>query len=690
MTRSVRRIQMGLLALVVVVIAATVWSLRRPASSGPRAAAPGLDGRTTRMADWHHEWLSPSGKRVRLDAKTMLGVEGEEMKLTGVRLAFPYTVQGKVENSTVTSDQGVFTPADGKALFQGHVQVRTDEGLELDTESLLYEGTDGSEGRASTEAPFVFKRKGVSGSATGLTQDPAAGRLTFHADVKVRIQDDPEDVPVDIVSRRAVTDRQEQTIRFIDAVEVVQGPDLLTCAELIVNFSDDGNGIQRAQAVGGIHLRTSSGRGLTGKAEGDAGGGVRDLRSERLDLWYRPDRTLERAEAGPDGELVLEPGPGALPEARRIKSRFLFFFFDEQGRFTEVQGRKDTTFSTEPRPPSTRPARTGACQNLVARFHPETGDMTYGEFIKDVVFTLGDRRITSNRAWYESEKDLLILKEDPEIADAKSRLSAQAIDVTMGTGNLTARQKVRHVVQGEPGGGGLLRPAETLLTSRFFDYDAATRTGRYREGALLRSGTDEVRADDLRVQEQEGGARRLTARGSVVSLMTPQSKPGEPAATTIEGRAREMIYDPQARRIDYTRDVVLLQGDIRTRSPKATLHLSADGGGVDRLEAGEPVVVEEGSRRGSGTRGVYTPADRTMVLTGPNVTLTEPGRTVQGRSVTFRAGDEKVLVDGREQVRTETVFKGDAEAPPAKGAPATPAGAGPGAGKVPERRSPQP
>ena len=60
----------------------------------------------------------------------------------------------------------------------------------------------------------------------------------------------------------------------------------------------------------------------------------------------------------------------------------------------------------------------------------------------------------------------------------------------------------------------------------------------------------------------------------------------------------------------------------------------------------------------------------------------------RGESEWFRAGDEKVLVDGREQVRTETVFKDDGE--PAAKAAAPPAATAPGSGKAPERRAPQP
>jgi lipopolysaccharide export system protein LptA len=54
-----------------------------------------------------------------------------------------------------------------------------------------------------------------------------------------------------------------------------------------------------------------------------------------------------------------------------------------------------------------------------------------------------------------------------------------------------------------------------------------------------------------------------------------------------------------------------------------------------------------------------------MVLTGDKVVLQDPGQEVEGRSLTFRVGDETILVDGQEQVRTQTIIRSQ-QAPPPK------------------------
>ena len=135
----------------------------------------------------------------------------------------------------------------------------------------------------------------------------------------------------------------------------------------------------------------------------------------------------------------------------------------------------------------------------------------------------------------------------------------------------------------------------------------------------------------------------------------PTSKDKPPAA--VEARAAKMVYEEAKREVIYEGDVAIKQGDIATRSPKARLLLSADGQKLESLKAGEPVEVVQGARKARGTHGTYTPADETMVLTGDKVVLLDPGQEVEGRSLTFRVGDETILVDGQEQVRTQTIIR---------------------------------
>jgi len=205
------------------------------------------------------------------------------------------------------------------------------------------------------------------------------------------------------------------------------------------------------------------------------------------------------------------------------------------------------------------------------------------------------------------------------------------------------------------------RGPETYFRSflaRVLEYDSAAKTARYRENALLRSGKDELRAPLIVVEEPAPERRRLTASGGIASLMYPKSEPGATKAPLpVEVRASDLVWEEAKAEVVYKGDVAVKQGDIQSRSPLATVTLTPDGGGIEKVVAGEPVDVQQGQRRASGARGTYTPRNETMVLVGEKVVLQDPQQQTEGRFLTFHAGDDTILVDGREEVRPESVFK---------------------------------
>jgi hypothetical protein len=97
-----------------------------------------------------------------------------------------------------------------------------------------------------------------------------------------------------------------------------------------------------------------------------------------------------------------------------------------------------------------------------------------------------------------------------------SELRGRRIQIWTRTRNVAASENVRHTVsrRGKTVRAGMLGGAEpAVLICREFDYDAASRTARYRDNALLRSGRDEVRAPTIVLEDRAEGGRRLTASG---------------------------------------------------------------------------------------------------------------------------------------------------------------------------------
>lgn len=661
--QTTRLIRGGLLAGMAVLAAVVTRSLSQ-SSRAPRPSAEsspsGAESPTTatRMEGFTHFRMEMGETKFSVKAKSYTGKEGEEMHLQGVEVVFQYMAHGKEGTSRITADESIYTPTLQKAVFRGNVHVVTEDGFAFDTQSLIYRG---DKNLARTEDPVRFQRKDLSGSATGVIYDARERRLELLADVVLKLQD-PDNPPMDIKSARAVFERQEGLLKFMENVEVVQGGDRLTAGRFLVNIADDTQAVYRAQAVEDVNLWMGGGTLGQGLAPSSAGRGPRHLTAKKLDLWFRPDRTLQDATAGPDGVLTIMPGKGDPPEKRILKARFLGFAFDERGKLAELRGQKDSSFVAQPLPPSKALARTLTCQSFIARVDPATGEPAIIEFTKDVVFVEGPQRATAEKAYFDGPKSSLFLQEGPTLADQAqgSKLTAKVISIATRSGDVNAHDDVRHILDKPGTEGGLLdgKGGSTLMASDRFDYTASTKVAHYRQSALLRTGKDEIRGDEIRIHELAGGKRRLEAAGSVVSRMHPAAEKGaaKPAAL-VEARAKEMTYEEGRNEIVYTGDVVIRQGDIQTTSPKATLKLVEGGNSIDTLVAGEPVEVQQGVRKATGARATYTPRTETMLLVGESVVLKDPTQELKGRSLTFHVGDARILVDGREQVRTELIIR---------------------------------
>jgi lipopolysaccharide transport protein LptA len=388
---------------------------------------------------------------------------------------------------------------------------------------------------------------------------------------------------------------------------------------------------------------------------------------------FRSRGVLQEAIAVNAASLEIDPGPQDPPEKRRVAAPQLRFDFDEQGRLvslkglparqTEERAPREAVLTSVPLPPSTAAGRRVQSDTFAAALDAESGAVRGAQFDGSVAFTEAGRKAWASRAVYDEGAGIITLTGDPRIVDEQegSELRARRIQLWTRTRNVAASDNVRHTVshRGKATRAGMLGGTEpAVLLCREFDYDAASRTARYRENALLRSGRDEVRAPILVLEEKTEGRRRLTASEGTTSLLHPRPEKGaskEPAP--VESRSKEMVYEESEGRIVYTGDVEIRQGDILTRSPEAVVTLTKDGGAVDRMTAGEPVEVQQGARRATGQRGTYDPSNETMVLVGEKVVLQDVDRRLEGRVLTFEVGGDRIRVDGREEVRTEAVFK---------------------------------
>jgi len=685
-TRLARRL---LLALLVVVTGAVAWSLRRPAPR-PTPAEPGpapSPGQGTTVSDGSLLRFSGGKEKVQVRFREMVGQEGDATHLTGVEVTLPFAGQGRESTATITADDSLYESASQRASFKGNVHVKTDDGFELESDSLKYRG---DKQRVFTRDPVKFRRGRTSGSAKAMEYAAGAG-LTLMGDVHVRMED-ASGPPAEVDSATAWGSREERVVRFEGGVVARQGGRELRSQKLQLDLNEDLTAVERAAAIEEVDLVTAPGAALPGQAA--PGGGRKRLQCRRLNVVFRRPGTLQEALAVNSASLEIDPGPGEAREKRRIAAPQLRFGFDEVGRLVSLQGlparqtepeaARFALLTTEPVPPSPEPKRSLRSDRLAATLDPETGDVSGATFDGAVAFEEPGRRGFAARAVYEDGPGLVTLTGDPRIVDEEQGSELRGKRIRLGTREHTvaASENVRHTVtprkrSARPGLLGSDQPA--VLFCREFDYDPRTKTAHYEQNALLQSGKDEVRAPTIVIQEDAAGMRKLTASGGTTSVLHPRPQreggeapktPPKKTATTqkearaaprepvpVETRSRDMVYDEAANTVVYTGDVEIHQGDIVTLSPHAVVNLTKDGGAVEKLVAGEPVEVRQGARHASGKQGTYTPANETLLLVGEPVVLQEADRRLEGRVLTFEVGSDRIRVDGREEVRTEAVFQ---------------------------------
>lgn len=693
--RATRTLRASLLGLLALVAAAVAWSLRKPGTSAPVDRPAAARSGTTSTGLVLRSFRAGEEDFV-VRAASSQGQEKEGLRLRGVEVTFPYVSEGRTVSATITADECLCEPEPRRASFRGNVRVTTEDGLELLSEALDYRG---QEGVAESTEEVRFKRGKVSGSGKGARYEPATQRLELLAEVRLRVEEEGEP-PTVIQAGRGVAERPERTMDLAGGVVVRKGRDWLEAAQLSLRFLGNFEVVTRAVAKDDVRLQTSDTEILPSPAESPIGRGGRRLACRKLDVGFRPDGSLLQAVAsgGRDergaqlySDLEVLPGPEGPPERRRLQARVIVFRFDELGRLATLEGQLGTILTREPLPPRQATARTARSKALVASVDPESGALSLVEFTEGVELVQGGQRATARKARYDPTRETLFLTGDARVVDEEqgSDLRAEAIELGTRGEAAVARGNVRHTLtrrRGTARPGLLSREEPAVFLAREFEYDGTSRTARYRENALLRSGRDEVRAPLLVVEEPAAGGRRLTGSGGVASILHPRPQArARKAPEPVETRSAALVYDEAKSQVTYTGEVTIRQGDIRTRSPQAVVTLSEDGSTIESLVAGEPVEVEQGTRKAFGTRGTYTPRDETFVLAGEKVRLQDPERRVEGRLLTFHVGDDRIRIDGQEEVRTEAVFKREPPRPaPPRPGPA-PASSG---SREPVRRDP--
>jgi lipopolysaccharide export system protein LptA len=631
--------------------------------------------------------LKGAKQDLRVECESQVTYEDGQTALRGVTL----TVDNRAGRSfKVTGNEARVGANQSSFDITGNVRLEASDGLIATAGSASYVD---AEGIVRAPGPVQFSRGRMAGAGIGFTYDEQRNTVWLLDQAVVRFAPEGSAGPTDVAAGAAGFARSERYMRFERGVRMTRSGQIIEADDSTAHLFPDRDEPDQIELRG--NSRVTGGEGL---------GALRLMRARDMNLDYADDgRTLQQATLA--GQAAVQIASAAAGAEQQLNGEFIAFELDTDGTIKTLTSRENVAVAlpaVKDAPARTiraqqltgagapgqglttmtfrenvvfmeaaagdRAARTARSQSLDLRLSPATGGLDEARFVGGVRFEDGAMLAQSGEALYRLGGNGLDLRgkngaADPFVNDETIRIDAEAIDLTLSPRRMVAKGKVRSVLQpskpkaGVPAGRrpGLLGDADPVnIIAGELTYDEQTRRGVYTGQSRLWQGETVIQAEQITLDETKGD---LAADGGVITTLAlaPESAQRTPARTgptilrgatfTYRDETRTAIYDSKAQMNGE-------QGDLR--ADHIELLLAAGENRLDRLDARGAVDVTLDKRRGSGATLVYRPADERYEITGAPGRFIDECNESAGKTLTFFKSSDRVIIDGNEEVRTET------------------------------------
>jgi len=514
-----------------------------------------------------------------------------------------------------------------------------------------------------------------------------------------------DDLATDVTCGSATFARRDRQRRFEKHVRIQRGDQLIEAETAVAYLSEDAKRIETVELRDGARITRSRA----------AAGALQGLTGRVVTLRYAADgQALQHALVGGGASIEVAGGPGA--KARQIVAAVMDITLGPDGSTPTALAAHDAVVFTMP-PEEGTPGRTIRSGNLEAKGEPGrgltralfSGNVQYREqggtadraanaatldvALKPGLSTIEDARFAhavrfeeakltaqAAAARYDLEKGTLELSGAeagamaPRVVNDQIAVDAAKIDVTLAGPKVKATGTVKSVLQPakkpqRPGETGtdvrlpsMLKQDQAVnVTANDLDYDGSRSLATYTDDARLFQGDTSVKGETIVIDNRSGD---LTASGDVTTTTMREHAPKDRKKERVRSvaTARDLKYEDAVRRLTYTGDAHLTGPEGDMTADKIELYLKPSGDELDRAEAYDTVVLREQNRKTGGARMTYTADDERYVVTGTPVTIVdECGRETIGRTLTFVKATDSIVVDGNQQIRTQT--KGGGKCP---------------------------
>ena len=682
-------------ALVAVgVTAAVAYTMRPREAIAPPAAMAPIDPKIkieTRAGDVI-QWKGAT-RDLRLEFQRQATFQDDQTKLYDVKVIADnrggrnYTITGK--EAQIGKDESSFQ-------VSGEVRMETSDGLVAHANEATYAD---NEKMVRAPGPVRFSRGRMQGTGNGFIYDEQRDVLTILDQADVHFAAEGSEGPMDVTAGTFIYARRDRFMRFERTMHMDRAGQLIDAETGHVRLYPDRDETDL------IELRDNA--RVTG---GTQMGALKSMASKDMNLKYADDgRTLQHATLATAGEIELATKSGAT--AQRLAADLLNIALEPDGSVRSLAARgnavatlpatsdtgtrtiRSTALTATGNPQGIRhmqfdegveyreaaakahPERTAKARTLDASLEAASGALVEAKFSGNFTFAEGAMRATSADATYNLVAGTLAMTGKdvtPHIQDDALTIDARAIDVTLEPMQIAATGQVRSTMlpATKPAGGattakrpGLLGEKEPVqIVAEKLAYDETTRKADYSGQVRLIQGDTTITADTVTLDETKGD---LLASGKVVTNLLIAEKDSTARSKPTVARAGAFLYSDQTRVATYTTSAQLDGEQGNLRAATIELQLAKGDNTLEGLEADGQVTALVDRRTVTGAHLSYSPTDDKYIVTGAPVKMIDVDcQETSGKTLTFWKASDRVVVDGNNEVRTQTKGGGKCPATP--------------------------
>lgn len=694
MTPWQKRARLLVAAIAVAVIAVVAYTIRPRDSVAPPAPVARIDPKSkveTRGADVIR-WKG-ADRDLRLEFDRQVTYTDDQTRLFDVKVV---AENREGRNYTITGKEARIGKDESSFHISGEVRMETSDGLVAHSSEATYTDT---EKMVRAPGPVKFSRGRMRGTGTGFVYDEQRDALTILENADVHFAAEGNEGPMDVKAGGFTYARRDRYMRFERTMHMDRAGQLIDADVAHVRLYPDRDETDLIELRGNARV--------TG---GSQMGALKSMASQDMNLKYAEDgRTLQHATLATRGEIELATKGGVT--AQRLNAELMNVALDPDGSVRslaardgvtatlpataetgmrtilskaltaagDAQGIREMKFQegVEYREAATRshPARVAKAQTLDASLEATSGALVEARFSGNFDFTEGRMRATSADAIYNiAAGSLSLTGKDvaPHIEDEALAIDANAIDVTLDPMKITANGRVRSnmlpvtkqagaaAAAKRPGILGAKDPVQIIAEK--LAYDETTRQADYSGQVKLIQGETMISADAITLDETKGD---LIANGKVVTNLLITEKDAAAKTKPTIARAGSFTYADQTRLATYT-GAAQLDGDQgNLRAGKIELRLAKDDNALEGLQADGQVTALVDRRTVTGAHLSYSPGDDKYIITGAPVKMIDADcQESSGKTLTFWKASDRVLIDGNDEVRTQTKGGGKCPATP--------------------------